>query len=94
MSVGIVVQGKSGQRPLAVYQTSLFSLVPASAEFEMAGGEADKDSGKPKTKVDSCFQSASLKLSVAGIQGHLKSLTNTHGCSNTTAAVHSTAILD
>lgn len=74
-------------------QTSPFSLVPASAEFEMAGGEAE-DSRKPRTKADSCFQPAILKFSVGGIQGHLKSLTCTHGCVGTHAAVHNIAILN
>lgn len=56
----------------------------------MAGGEAE-DSRKRRTKADSYFQSASLKFSVGGIQGHLKSLTCTHGCVGTQAAVHNTA---
>jgi histone H2A len=47
------------------------SLVQASAQSEMAGSKAGKDSGNAKTKVVSCSKQASLQKSRTTSQGHV-----------------------
>ncbi|XP_004643974.1 histone H2A.Z-like isoform X3 [Octodon degus] len=59
----------------------------------MAGGKAQKDSGKAKTKVVSRSQRAGLQFPVGHIHQHLKSRTTSHGRVGATAAVYSVAIL-
>ncbi|XP_035884705.1 histone H2A.Z-like [Phyllostomus discolor] len=57
----------------------------------MAGGKAEKDSGKAKTKAVSCSQRDSFRRAV---HPHLKFRTTSHGRVGAAAAVYSAATLE